>query len=42
MQNNYNPISQLPTTSSSELPIEAGGRITPRGGGNISTVRKNK
>ena len=39
MQNNYSPISQLPTTSSLDLPIEAGGRIVPIGGGNISTVR---
>ncbi len=39
IQSGYNPVNQLPTTSSSDLPIEAGGRITPRGGGNISIFR---
>ena len=39
IQSGYNPVYQLPTTSNLDLPIEAGGRITPRGGGNISTVR---
>lgn len=39
IQSGYNPINQLPVTSNLDLPIEAGGRITPRGGGNISTVR---
>jgi hypothetical protein len=37
IQSSYNPVDQLPVTSSLDLPIEAGGRITPRGGGNIST-----
>ena len=39
IQSGYNPVYQLPTTSNLDLPIEAGGRIIPRGGGNISTVR---
>ena len=39
IQSGYNPVNQLPVTSNLDLPIEAGGRITPRGGGNISTVR---
>lgn len=39
IQSGYNPVYQLPTTSNLDLPIEAGGRITPRGGGNISTFR---
>ena len=40
IQSNYNPVSQVQTTQVFETPINPiTGRITPRGGGNISTVR---